>query len=334
MANLRSTIVHRGGVHHPVLRVHSSLGPKAEDNTNAAPGVGKHIKAFSGETVSAIRIMSFFAQLVLIPNGQLVQHCKAFLLLAVLVDVFLDEVLAANNIDFLGRVCQEHFLLMVQIYGPSIVKLKPHLIFHILDSIRKWGVAPNCFVTERKHHVAKMIGDYVKCNGARGDLALLRRALLDLLGKFMGPDLDFESSHRLINHRPLRPFSRKRRAHSLEAPEWPFTDPECKISHHLQTEQGRVSHGTLVKIAGSDGTWSPGMANFFFQARTTNGLGTFICYSEYVEVGPSAWSPSGQIFHCPTFQILGKQLAFRSACGTVVHLALSHETAAALALGP
>ena len=190
-------------------------------------------------------------------------------------------------------------------------------------------MAPNCFICGRCHQVPKVIADYVKCSGPSSDPALPRRSLLNFLSKFMDPELDFESSHRLINGRPALPKQRKRKT-TDRRDEWPFTDPECKMSHHLQTEQGRIHHGTLVKIAGSDGGWSPGMANFFFQTRTS----TFICYSEYVEVGPSTWSPSDQMFHCPTFQILGKQLAFRSACGRVLHLALSHKAAAALARGP
>jgi len=312
----------------PTLRL------KAEDHINAAPGAGQSIKAFSGETISAIRIMSLFAQLVLIPNGQLVQHCKAFLLLAVIVDMFLDEALAVNNIDFLDQIVLEHFRLILQIYGRSIMKVKPHLLFHILESIRFWGVAPNCSVCERCHQVAKKIAHNVK----RHDLALLRRSLLYSLSRFMGPDLDFESSHRLINARPL-PQTRKRHLKGQRVPqdrwdEWPFTDPEFKMSRRLRTDHGRINCGVLVKIVGSDGGWSLGMANFFFQARTSNGLATFICYSEYAEVGPSAWSRSERMIHCPTSQIIGKQLAFRSACGRVVHLALSHEAAAAWAIGP
>ena len=88
------------------------------------PGAAKHIKAFSGDTISAIRIMSLFAQTVLITKRQLVQHCKALSLLAVIDDMLLDETLAINNVDLLEQIVRELFLLIRQIYGPSIVKIK------------------------------------------------------------------------------------------------------------------------------------------------------------------------------------------------------------------
>ena len=130
---------------------------RGKDDISADPKVRVVTSRLSLAKLFLQSVQWQFAQLVLIPEGALVENVKAFLLLFSIVNMFLDEDQAVRQVDLLEQMVRDHFLLCLQLYGFGIMKIKPHLLFHICKSMRTWGVAPNCCVCERWHKIPKAI---------------------------------------------------------------------------------------------------------------------------------------------------------------------------------
>ena len=118
--------------------------------------VGKHIKAFASETISAITALGCFSDLVLAPSGRLPAIKDALDKGRRVQDMLrmCDSVI--NVIDELENAMAAFHAAFVATM-PEAVKQKPHLMRHVVDSIRHMQKNFNCFVTERKHKSGKSI---------------------------------------------------------------------------------------------------------------------------------------------------------------------------------
>ena len=269
-------------------------------------GAGKHIKAFAGETLSAIHGLSLFCSLVVVPKGVLVQNVQAFLLLAAITRMLLCEESAVLQVDLLEQMVLEHFKLCLLLY-PGMHKIKPHLLFHIIDSIRYWGVSPNCFVCERWHQIPKLISGYAKNHRAR--TCLVSRAVIHMLSRFADSQVSFDCSDALVGSRPV--INKSNRG---VTDEWPW-NAHCLASRKLSTGKGTISAGSIVRIASYGGGWQIGKVVLFFETDVDSSREKFVYYCIYVRAAVMTWAPSGETSFCPTSCIIGTELARESVSG-------------------
>ena len=81
----------------------------------------KHIRAFAGETLSAITVLCWYFLLVMKPRNQLVEHGECLLVLQLIHDIlFLLADKAVLLADKLFEVIVLHAKLMLRIYGTGM----------------------------------------------------------------------------------------------------------------------------------------------------------------------------------------------------------------------
>ena len=66
---------------------------------------------------------------------------------------------AIEKLQLLAQVVSRHHHEFERLY-PDCVKLKPHLLWHILESMHLFKVNLSCFATERKHKISKGTGHF------------------------------------------------------------------------------------------------------------------------------------------------------------------------------
>ena len=96
-----------------------------------------------------------------------------------------DEVAMPSRLDLLDREMAALHRQMVALI-PECIKLKPHLMRHIIGSIRKYGALWSCFAPERKHRLGKAVAN---TNFRNPYKSMLAHDIYDLRLTFQDPDI-------------------------------------------------------------------------------------------------------------------------------------------------
>ena len=114
-----------------------------------------HIRAFAGEVLTAICAIGLSVANVLeplhIPNME--DHIQCFKYLWMIAD-YLTTQKCLEQMGPFKEAVRNHHRMYVELYG-DMVKPKLHDLRQVVDSITHVGKVLSCFVTERRHKVAK-----------------------------------------------------------------------------------------------------------------------------------------------------------------------------------
>lgn len=112
------------------------------------------IRAFASEFFLILPLLRFFCEEVLVPARRLQQHIRCFMLLCQIVAMCKSGNAVLSRLEELQGMIEDHHSLFVALY-PGSVRPKLHYLLHIPDVFRRLRANVSCFVTERKHRVAK-----------------------------------------------------------------------------------------------------------------------------------------------------------------------------------
>ena len=139
---------------------------------------GGHLKAFAGEVLLAIPILSMFGTMVLKPAGLLPEHIRCMRLMATILAILEGGDNAVRHVHDLTVLIKEHARAFVPLYD-NLAKPKFHYMFHLPAGLQKFGNY-SCFAPERKHHrIVKAIAGQVM--GEHLDQNLCLRACAEML---------------------------------------------------------------------------------------------------------------------------------------------------------
>ena len=209
-----------------------------------------------------------------------------------ILDIFVEpDRVVVQHTNHLRVLVDGHHSLCLVLYGVGILKIKPHLLYHILDSIDEFGVAPNCFCAERNHQAPKSFAMSCQLKGARYELNILRRSVLHTMKAFKNSK--FVGTY-LVDGRPA-PWLQE----SLLNID-PNFGTDIEVSESMKTERGLFSKGDLVLVVGG-GHASIGAAMFFICGQTLRStLHYFVTFMLYVKVGGDSWASTGSMLTCPS----------------------------------
>jgi hypothetical protein len=206
-----------------------------------------HVKMFAGECLHFVFVIAAYTALHLMPEGLLPDEAQCFLLLSRILSILRSGPKAVARIPLLRRLVSDHHELFLRLY-PQCAHIKPHLLFHIPDSMDLFKVNLSCFTAERAHRQSKRIGMWAFKQWC---LTMLRRHLRRLC-QDVSKD-DFFAEHKFVNLMPLQlRFGRRTLAdavhgRNLELQLLNFTE-ECKA---LITPTGQIAPGDLAMFHGS-----------------------------------------------------------------------------------
>lgn len=117
---------------------------------------GGHLKGFANETITAVIVLGFYADEILTPAGGLTPFVELLNALRVIVNYVQlgDEVVV--RMDAFETALADLHRRMVEVCI-HCCKIKPHLMRHIADSLKKFRKSFNCFAPENKHRSGKAI---------------------------------------------------------------------------------------------------------------------------------------------------------------------------------
>ena len=121
--------------------------------------IGKKLKtlqSFSGAMLTIVTIMAaYLMDNVQDPGHALYDHMKCFVKLAMIINILqMGPDGAVPYVGMLRRLINQHAEDFARLY-PKHRKPKWHHLFHIADGIEFLNKLLSCFVTERKHRMAK-----------------------------------------------------------------------------------------------------------------------------------------------------------------------------------
>ena len=115
---------------------------------------GKHIRMFAAECLQAILTMCLFVELQPAIRTMLPEEVECLQLLGRILYILRSGNRAVAQLAVLATLVLKHHDLFVRLY-PGCAKIKPHLLFHILEAMAYFKVNLSCFSTERKHKDSK-----------------------------------------------------------------------------------------------------------------------------------------------------------------------------------
>ena len=129
----------------------------------------EHIKSFASDVLSGVLTCLWFCKLILLPKDMMSEHCSALELLQMVHDIlFYMGDKAAEHVDLLESILVVHHKKFLQLYGARAAKIKFHLLYHIIDALRRWRKSLNCFKTERMHGEPNKIAPHCRTIGKTG----------------------------------------------------------------------------------------------------------------------------------------------------------------------
>jgi len=146
-----------------------------------------HIKCPASGLLSLYPVIAVFVCTILLPAGQCVAACNAFLALC---DV-LDVITAVNRTNvpparLLAAV--EGFLArFVAVWGDEHLGPKYHWLLHFPAALARYGCLLSCFVLERKHRVAKRYGTDSTLTSRQASSTLIREVTSHQLAMMQDP---------------------------------------------------------------------------------------------------------------------------------------------------
>ena len=100
-------------------------------------------------------IVQAFLDDVIRARGVLIDHCRCFDLLHIIVSILsLGPTDSMKHVEDLQKSIIAHHRLFVKLY-PSVIKPKFHQLLHIPENMVALGCLLSCFPTERKHRTVK-----------------------------------------------------------------------------------------------------------------------------------------------------------------------------------
>ena len=134
--------------------------------TSVVHAANNHLRAFAGETLSAIAVLGKFTDAVVKPLGVARDHVECFDALRNIIDLLGQARRMLPSTDLLKRSLADHHEKFRAVY-PRCCKPKLHLVRHVPQSMDRFGVELNCFATERKHKKSKRIAEFAYRNRQR-----------------------------------------------------------------------------------------------------------------------------------------------------------------------
>ena len=126
-----------------------------------------HAKTFAREVYTAVTVLGAFTDCVVSPKNlpTLTAHVVCFALLRAISAIFTMGYLAIEFVDRLEQLLADYHVKYLELY-PQCGKPKLHYIRHVPQCFRKFGVVLSCFGPERKHRLAKRLGQFCfkNCN--------------------------------------------------------------------------------------------------------------------------------------------------------------------------
>ena len=229
------------------------------------------------------------------------EHCSALELLQIVHDILFsmgDE--ATELVDLLESVLVIHHNMFLKLYGARAAKIKFHLLYHVVDALRRWKRSLNCFKTERMNAQPNKLAQHLPQVGRAGTLRTdytSRRCVAEMLDV---DDSEF-SEYFLVApkpnpslHRVLSPLVSK-----ITPDVYASTEVACGSLGHLRSK-------TLVLFASPSGQTTMGELQFFCQCNSFSSPEDFLFafYIRYGQVSDLEWSPcSGPMLLAPCQEI-------------------------------
>lgn len=198
-----------------------------------------HIKAFAGETMSAVQVLKFFCIMVLERRGLLPHHCYCIKLLAKITGILSLGDSAVPLSTELSDLIEEHHKELLQTYGTWLCKPKAHLTYHCPDHMLQLGVNLSCFSNERRNRLLCKVVPHYRGASATSDAAPMQRLLVDLYDRIM--TCSFED-YNLVE--PSSDQTHELRSVFEDAP------TRIKLSSAARTPTGGLSAGQFLWLRG------------------------------------------------------------------------------------
>ena len=144
---------------------------------------GSHARMFAAECLQVVMAMGLYSVVLLQPRGKLPREIECFLILGRILNILRSGYRAVARVRLLEQLVLQHHDLFMQLY-PECAKIKPHLLFHIVECIYIFQANISCFCTERKHKSSKRIATFAFNNWC---LTMMRRDLGGLLAHATTP---------------------------------------------------------------------------------------------------------------------------------------------------
>ena len=250
----------------------------------------EHIKSFASDVLSGVLTCLWFCKLILLPKDVMIEHCSALEMLQMVHDIlFYMGDKAAELVDLLESVLVIHHNMFLKLYGARAAKIKFHLLYHVVDALRRWKRSLNCFPTERMHAGPKKLAQHHPKIGA-GNLRTdytLRRCVAEML------DMDDSACSEYFLVAP-KPYPSWRRVLSplvkgINPMVYALTEISCSFL-------GRLRSNTLVLFASPSGQTSMGQLQFFCHCTSMDSPEDFFfaLYIRYVQVSDLEWAPCSE----------------------------------------
>ena len=204
-----------------------------------------HIRAFAAEMLTAIVVLDMFLDIIVAPMNiaALTDHISCFTLLACLTAI-LQKGDIAQVPDFRIAV-RSHHIMFLQLYE-DVFKTKGHALHHVADDWVFWGVLLSCFAPERTHQVMKKVMKFSYTKATKSTLAYAVNKWFDNMNLVHAfAPTHFIASVYAVDAGPVMYI----RGSQARVSQW------CK---RLRTPLGQLAEGDLVRYSGADTQISSG----------------------------------------------------------------------------
>ena len=251
----------------------------------------EHIKSFASDVLSAVLTCLWFCKLILLPKDMMSEHCSALELLQMVHDIlFYMGDKAAELVDLLESILVVHHKKFLQLYGARAAKIKFHLLYHIIDALRRWRKSLNCFKTERMHGEPNKIAPHCRKIGKAGTFRtdyILRRCVAGMLD-MADQACPICSEYFLVAPKPCPSWRR------VLSPLVKGISPMVYASTEISCSfLGRLRRETLVLFASPSGQTTMGQLELFCHCTSMDSPEDlfFALYIRYVQVSDLEWAP-------------------------------------------
>ena len=145
---------------------------------------GAHVRMFATECLQVLLSVCLWAELQPEARAKLPEHVESLLLLGRIIYILRTGNRAVQKLPLLRQLVGRHHETFLKLYEQCF-KVKPHLLWHILEALEKFRVNLSCFSTERKHKASKQIGAFAYYKWCE---TMLRRVTLKSLEEAAAAD--------------------------------------------------------------------------------------------------------------------------------------------------
>jgi hypothetical protein len=122
----------------------------------------KYFKCTASDAISLYPIVACYVQAVFLRAGRCVNECRAYLLLAELMDLLVVSPHGTVDDDLLRSTSNRFLHACVDAGWRARMHPKFHWVVHLACEIRNFGMLLTCWVHERKHKMVKRYSDQVR----------------------------------------------------------------------------------------------------------------------------------------------------------------------------